>query len=78
METAEYADGCVVTMPTRALEFGYPPRTRSVEDKREFFKAAFKSITLDVYGRGLWRQRSVKAYELSDPLNTFILQHASA
>ncbi|MGW9212358.1 helix-turn-helix domain-containing protein [Embleya sp. NPDC055664] len=28
--TAEYADGCVVTTPTRALEFGYPPRTRSV------------------------------------------------
>ncbi|WP_232828312.1 helix-turn-helix domain-containing protein [Kribbella monticola] len=28
--TAEYADGCVITMPTRALEFGYPPRTRSV------------------------------------------------
>ncbi|GIF42636.1 helix-turn-helix domain-containing protein [Actinoplanes xinjiangensis] len=27
---AEYADGCVVTMPTRALDFGYPPRTRSV------------------------------------------------
>jgi hypothetical protein len=23
IETAEYADGCVVTMPTRALEFGY-------------------------------------------------------
>nr|WP_255643308.1 helix-turn-helix domain-containing protein [Actinoplanes polyasparticus] len=30
IETAEYADGCVVTMPTRALEFGYPPRTLSV------------------------------------------------
>ncbi|MFD2357330.1 hypothetical protein ACFSTC_60720 [Nonomuraea ferruginea] len=29
-ETAEYADGCVVTMPTRAWEFGYPLRTRSV------------------------------------------------
>ena len=29
-EPAEYADGCVVTVPTRALEFGYPPRTRSV------------------------------------------------
>jgi AraC-like DNA-binding protein len=27
---AEYADGCVVTMPTRAYEFGYPLRTRSV------------------------------------------------
>ena len=25
-----YADGCVVTMPTRAFEFGYPLRTRSV------------------------------------------------
>jgi len=24
IETAEYADGCVVTMPTRAWEFGYP------------------------------------------------------
>src|SRR5215813_9551681 len=30
IETAEYADGCVVTMPTRALEFGYPLWTRSV------------------------------------------------
>ncbi|MET1073878.1 MAG: helix-turn-helix domain-containing protein [Umezawaea sp.] len=30
LETAEYADGCVVTMRTRALEFGYPLRTRSV------------------------------------------------
>jgi hypothetical protein len=30
IETAEYADGCVVTTPTRALEFGYPLRTRSV------------------------------------------------
>nr|WP_245192749.1 helix-turn-helix domain-containing protein [Amycolatopsis alba] len=28
--TAEYADGCVITMRTRALEFGYPRRTRSV------------------------------------------------
>jgi AraC-like DNA-binding protein len=30
IEAAEYADGCVVTMPTRAWEFGYPPWTRSV------------------------------------------------
>ena len=30
IEPAEYADGCVVTMPTRALEFGYPLPTRSV------------------------------------------------
>jgi AraC-like DNA-binding protein len=30
IETAEYADGCVVSTPTRAFEFGYPPRTRSV------------------------------------------------
>jgi len=30
VETVEYADGCVVTTPTRAWEFGYPPRTRSV------------------------------------------------
>ncbi|MEV4409065.1 helix-turn-helix domain-containing protein [Actinoplanes sp. NPDC049598] len=27
---ATYADGCVITMPTRAYEFSYPPRTRSV------------------------------------------------
>ncbi len=26
----EYADGCAVTMPTRAWEFGYPTPTRSV------------------------------------------------
>jgi AraC-like DNA-binding protein len=29
-EAAEFADGCVVSTPTRALEFGYPPWTRSV------------------------------------------------
>ncbi|MFC7619069.1 helix-turn-helix domain-containing protein [Microlunatus sp. GCM10028923] len=29
-ETAGYADGCVVTMPTRAWEFGYPQGSRSV------------------------------------------------
>src|SRR5689334_18691833 len=27
---SEYADGCLVTTPTRALKFGYPLRTRSV------------------------------------------------
>ncbi|GAA0561534.1 helix-turn-helix domain-containing protein [Paractinoplanes ferrugineus] len=26
----DYADGCVVTVPTEAWEFGYPPGTRSV------------------------------------------------
>ncbi|HEY3463782.1 MAG TPA: helix-turn-helix domain-containing protein [Amycolatopsis sp.] len=30
LKPADYADGCVVTTPTRAWEFGYPPRTRSV------------------------------------------------
>ncbi len=30
VETTEYADGCVVTLPTRAWEFGYPLRSRSV------------------------------------------------
>ena len=30
LEATGYADGCLVTMPTRAWEFGYPPRTRSV------------------------------------------------
>jgi AraC-like DNA-binding protein len=30
VEAAEYTDGVVITMPTRALEFGYPPSTRSV------------------------------------------------
>jgi len=30
IEMAEYADGCVVTMPTCAWEFGYPRWTRSV------------------------------------------------
>ena len=30
IEAAEYADGVVVTTPTRPLEFGYPPGTRSV------------------------------------------------
>jgi AraC-like DNA-binding protein len=27
---ADYADGCVITMPTRAFHFSYPPWTRSV------------------------------------------------
>lgn len=30
VEAAEYADGCVVSTPTRAWEFGYPIPTRSV------------------------------------------------
>ena len=30
IETAAYADGCVITTPTRAFDFGYPLRTRSV------------------------------------------------
>ncbi|RSD13799.1 helix-turn-helix domain-containing protein [Amycolatopsis eburnea] len=30
VETAEYADGCVVAMRTRAMDFGYPHPTRSV------------------------------------------------
>ena len=30
VEAAEYADGVVITTLTRALEFGYPPTTRSV------------------------------------------------
>ena len=29
-EPVQYADGCVVTMPTRAWDFGYPLQTRSV------------------------------------------------
>ena len=30
LSTGEYADGCVITTPTRAFEFGYPQWTRSV------------------------------------------------
>ena len=30
VEAAEHVDGCVVTAPTRAWEFSYPARTRSV------------------------------------------------
>ncbi|MCX5070049.1 helix-turn-helix domain-containing protein [Micromonospora lupini] len=30
VEATEYADGCVITTPTRAFDFGYPLRTRSV------------------------------------------------
>ena len=30
IEATEYADGVVLATPTRALEFGYPPGTRSV------------------------------------------------
>ncbi len=43
-ETAEYADGCVITMPTRAYEFGYPPGTRSV------------GVTNERYVRGTLRE----------------------
>ena len=71
----------------RALQYVQMARTEGigtlvlkmpVEDKRRFFRAAFKTITLDGQGRGTWRKRSVKAYELSDALDTFILLHASA
>jgi hypothetical protein len=47
-----------------------------VDDKRKLFRAAFKSIALDGHGRGLWRPRSVKAYELRILLNTLMLQAA--
>jgi len=30
IDMKEYDDGCVITTPTRAVEFGYPPQTRSV------------------------------------------------
>ncbi|MBB5871727.1 AraC-like DNA-binding protein [Allocatelliglobosispora scoriae] len=30
IKMAEYSDGCVITTPTRAFDFGYPVRTRSV------------------------------------------------
>ena len=30
LRPAEYADGCVITTPTRTVEFGYPQPTRSV------------------------------------------------
>jgi len=71
----------------RALQYVLMARTEGigtlvlgmpVEDKRKFFRAAFKTITLDGLGRGRWRKRSVKGYELSEALNTFILKHASA
>ncbi|MGI9149642.1 MAG: recombinase family protein [Chloroflexota bacterium] len=71
----------------RALQYVLMARTEGigtlvlgmpVEDKRKFFRAAFKTITLDGLGRGRWRRRSVKGYELSEALNTFILKHASA
>ncbi len=59
---------------------GIAPLVREMppEDRRRFFQAAFKSVTLDGHGRGKWRTRSVKGYDLSDPLNTFILQRAWA
>jgi hypothetical protein len=59
----------------RALQYVQMARTEGigtlvlkmrVEDKRKFFRAAFKTITLDGQGRGTWRKRSVKAYELSE------------
>ncbi|MDQ6670318.1 MAG: recombinase family protein [Chloroflexota bacterium] len=71
----------------RALQYVQMARTAGigplvlgmpVEDKRKFFRAAFKTITLDGHGRGNWRKRWVKDYELSDALATFILKHASA
>jgi hypothetical protein len=71
----------------RALQYVQMARTEGigtlvlkmpVEDKRKFFRAAFKTIRLDEHGRGTWRKRSVKGYELSEALDTFILLHASA
>lgn len=53
-------------------------RAMPATDRRRFFQAAFKSVTLDGHGRGKWRTRSIKGYELSDPLNTFILRRAWA
>ncbi|WP_409073387.1 hypothetical protein [Micromonospora chalcea] len=41
VETTGYADGCVITTPTRAFEFGYPRPTRS---------SAYTS------SRGAWRR----------------------
>jgi hypothetical protein len=59
----------------RALQYVQMARTEGIgtlvlgmpiQDKRKFFRAAFKSITLDGHGRGVWRKRSVKTYELSE------------
>ena len=53
-----------------------PVLKMAVEDIRKFFPRPFKTITLDGQGRGTWRKRSVKASELSEALDTFILLHA--
>jgi hypothetical protein len=50
IEAAEYADGVVVTTPTRALEFGYPPGTRSVG---VHFKPWGPAVPADARGRAL-------------------------
>ena len=49
IETAEYADGCVVTMPTRAFEFGYPLRTRVRRRARQAVGAG--AVPADARGR---------------------------
>jgi hypothetical protein len=74
------ADRVVVTLELEAGRFGALRGwdERLSDQQVRFDRAAFKTITLDGQGRGNWRKRSVKAYELSEALDTFILLHASA
>ena len=51
IEPAEYADGCVVTMPTRVWEFGYPLRTRSV--RRALQAVGAGAVPADARGRAV-------------------------
>ncbi len=51
IETAEYADGCVVTMPTRALEFGYP--TPDPVRRRALQAVGAGAVPADARGRAV-------------------------
>lgn len=62
----------------RARGIGALVMEMPINEKRQLFATAFTSITLDGQGRGRWRTRSIAGYELSDSLNTFNVQRASA
>ena len=61
----------------RSTEIGQLVLAMPLDDKRRVLYAAFKSIMLDDSGRSRRRSRSIKVYELSAPLNAFILQYSS-
>ena len=66
VETAEYADGCVVTMPTRALEFGYP--TPDPVRRRALQAVGAGAVPADARGRLCDRPVTVEQVGAGPPL----------